>query len=352
MTLLHQYGWTPIQQQQYLSLNTDLFPGRVISVNGFKYMLATSNGELETELSGRLMFDNDVEALPKVGDWVLFMDYQTMGYIIEVLPRFNALARKNPGGGTRKQILATNVDYAIIVQSLDRDFNLMRLDRYIVQIAACGITPVVLLNKADLVEDHQYFTSQVERLGRACSIFLCSTATNFGIDVILRDVLVAGKTFILIGSSGVGKSSLLNAFLQDNLQKTGSISEVNAKGKHTTTTRGLFILRNGAIVIDTPGMREFGVTFEEGGNGDTFPVVEALAQGCRFSDCKHLEEKGCAVLAALETGDLDPLIYESYIKLVKEQRRFQITAEEKKRAGKQSGKMVREAKNHRRKYKY
>jgi ribosome biogenesis GTPase / thiamine phosphate phosphatase len=347
------FGWNESIQQYFNTLKTQLFCGRVISIKGFKYFLVTERGELETELSGKLLFETENENLPKVGDWVLFQDYDTMGYIIELLPRKNALSRKTAGTKFQRQVLAANIDYALIVQGLDRDFNLMRLERYIVQIAACGIKPVVVLNKADLVDDSNSFKAQVEKLKRDAPIFICSSITGEGMTGLIDDVFSPGKTCVLIGSSGVGKSSLLNRIMNNHAQQTGSVSEANYKGKHTTTTRDLFLLSNGSLLIDTPGMREFGLTFEENvAEGDLFPEISKLATGCRYNDCRHIEENGCAVLAALENGELEGILYNSYSKLLKEQKRFQVTADEKKRMNKQFGKISREANDHRRKHKF
>jgi ribosome biogenesis GTPase len=290
--------------------------------------------------------------LPKVGDWVSYLDYGEIGYILSVLPRMNSLSRRNPGNKTEKQILGTNIDYALIVQGLDRDFNLMRLERYLTQVTACGVTPLVILNKADLVKNPVEYREEVSRLKRDCKVFFCSTLTGFGIQE-LKDAFEKGKTYILIGSSGVGKSSLLNIFMNVDLQRTQSISTINNKGTHTTTSRDLFQLPNGSLLIDTPGMREFGVTSEDGENSDSqFPAIEEIARQCRYADCKHLHEEGCAVLEALESGNLDRAIYDSYVKLMKEQRRFEIKIEDQKRLNKQFGKMTKEAKNHRKKFKY
>jgi ribosome biogenesis GTPase len=209
------------------------------------------------------------------------------------------------------------------------------------------------MNKADLVEDHAKYRTEIAQLMRDCPVYFCSTYSGLGIDELKNNVLQKGKTYIFVGSSGVGKSSLLNSFMQKELQKTDSTSDVTSKGKHTTTTRDLFELPNGSLVIDSPGMREFGLTFEEGQHADElFPAIEKFASTCRFTDCRHVQEAGCAVMEAVKSGALDENVYESYLKLLKEQRRFEIKIEDKKRLGKQFGKMTKEAKAYRKKYKY
>ena len=354
MTLLTEYGWNIFHQEYFKNnVKSDLSIGRVISIQGFKYHLITEKGELETELSGKLLYGTAPEDLPKVGDWTSFMDYDSMGYIIDVSPRMNTLSRKNPGTKVEKQVLATNIDHALIVQGLDRDFNLMKLERYIVQITACNIRPIVLLNKADLISDQEPYRNEVQKLQRDCPVFFCSTYSGAGIEELKNQVLEKHKTYLLIGSSGVGKSSILNSLLRNDVQKTGGMSDSTSKGKHTTTTRELFQLPNGSLLIDTPGMREFGFTSEgDSEAGELFPAMQLFARNCKFADCRHISETGCAVIEAVNTGTLDKAIYESYLKLLKEQRRFEINAEEKKRLGKQSGRMSREANNHRKKNKY
>ncbi|HEY5824073.1 MAG TPA: ribosome small subunit-dependent GTPase A [Cyclobacteriaceae bacterium] len=354
MTLLTEYGWNDFHQNNYININSDkeLAVGRVLSIKGFKYFIVTEAGEMEAELSGKLMYGTANEELPKVGDWTLYKAYDSLAYLIDVLPRVNELSRKTPGKQNNKQVLATNVDYALIVQGLDENFNLMRLERYLVQLANCNINPLVVLNKADLVTNPEEFINEVKRLKHDCPVYLCSTLNGLGLDELRNDVLEKSKTYILIGSSGVGKSSLLNALLNTAMQQTQATSDSNSKGKHTTTTRDLFVLPNGSLLIDTPGMREFGLTADEGQSSDTlFPALQEFASRCRFGDCKHLSETGCGVLEALQTGELDADVYASYIKLMKEQRRFEIKAEDKKRLGKQFGKMTKEAKDHRKKYK-
>ena len=352
MTSLKDFGWNDFHQHNYnQSNNHGESVGRVVSLQGFKHHLVTEKGEVEAELAGRLLYGAEAEDLPKVGDWVCYLDYGQSGYIIERLPRLNSLSRKTAGKKNDRQVLGTNIDGACIVQGLDRDFNIMRLDRYITQIVACGIQPIVVLNKTDLVDDVSPYMRQVQELKRSVTI-VCSSAVMGAISL-LAPIFQKEKTYIMIGSSGVGKSSLLNLLMSSDIQQTREISGFNGRGKHTTTARELFMLPNGSLLMDTPGMREFGVTSEDGASGDSlFPAIEALASNCKYGDCSHLTEEGCAVLAALQTGELDPSIYESFVKLVKEQRRFGIRAEEKKRMNRQFGKIVKEAKDFRKKYKY
>jgi ribosome biogenesis GTPase len=342
MTSLEQFGWTTFFQLQ--QAKDGLLIGRITSIQGFKYYVITANGEKEAELSGKLLHVASTEELPKLGDWVTLKDYDTLGYIIDVLPRRNELARKTADARMDRQLLAANVDGALIVQGLDRDFNIMRMERYLVQLAACNISPIVVLNKVDLVEDWTKYAHEIAKLQRNCPVYFCSTLTGVGLDELRNNVLEKYKTYILIGSSGVGKSSLLNAL---------NTSDFNNKGKHTTTSRNLFQLPNGSLLIDTPGMREFGLTFEEGSTGDDlFPAIQQFAVNCRYTDCRHVQEAGCAVVEAVQSGELENQVYESYLKLIKEQRRFEMNAEDKKRFNKQSGKRSREANEYRNKYKY
>lgn len=353
MISLTHYGWNESFQSQAINTNENLVTGRIISIHGFRYYVVTTKGEMEAELSGRIMYGASSEHLPKVGDWVTLMEYDQFGYIMEVLPRMNELSRKTPGKQTERQILATNVDAALVVQGLDRDFNLMRLERYLVQLATCRIRPVVILNKADLVSDVNHYRTEIGKLQRDCTIHFCSTYSGAGIEELNDSILEKYKTYILIGSSGAGKSSLLNALTSSSQQLVNSTSSFNNKGRHTTTTRDLFQLPNGSLLIDSPGMREFGLTFEEGQHTDDhFPVIQKFAASCRYSDCTHTNETECGVIEALNTGELDADVYESYLKLIREQRRFSIRIEDKKRINKQFGKLTKEAKNHRRKFKY
>ena len=264
------------------------------------------------------------------------------------------LSRKDPGTKFQKQVLAANIDYALIVQGLDADFNIMRMERYIVQIIACGIKPIALLNKADIVDNAEVYKQQVEKLQRDIGVYCCSTYTGFGIPELMNDVMETGKTYILVGSSGTGKSSLLNSVHELRSSEDWKQKRFHGKRKaHHDITRFVSASKR-VLIIDTPGMREFGVTSDEGqSSNELFPVIAKIAEGCRYTDSYARRiEVGCAVLDSLNSGTLGTEIYESYLKLMKEQRRFGIKAEDKKRLNKQFGKMTKEAKNYRKKYKY
>ena len=352
MNILIQYGWTYVQDQYYKHYPAPgTLPGRIVSIKGFKFHLVTENGEKEAELSGKILFGAEDGSLPVVGDWVLFLDYAT-GYIVDIFPRTSSLVRRDPGTTSGTQLLAANIEVALIVQGLDRDFNPRRIERYVVQVTACNIRPVVILSKSDLIPNAEDYVTEIEALQRDCSIYVCSTLTGAGVDAIRSEVLKSGVTSILVGSSGAGKSSLLNALVYMDLQKTGAVSSFNQKGKHTTSTRDLFILGNGSLIIDSPGMREFGLTSTDTlSSAELFPALEAFAAACKYSDCTHITETSCGVREALKRGALSEEVYNNYVKLLKEQQHFERSAAEKKRTGKKGAKMVREAKDFKRRFK-
>jgi ribosome biogenesis GTPase len=353
MSILQSYGWNDHFNNLYTNSNHQhLEAGRVMAILAFKYVLITETGKLDTLLSGALMNNNEPEAYPKVGDWVLFKRYDAEGIILEVLPRMNELSRKAPGAATARQVLAVNIDAAFIVQGVDRDFNPMRLQRYIQQVQQCGIQPIVLLNKADLVPDPQEFVRAVEELGYGCPVYLASALDKASQEQWAATYLQPGKTYILLGSSGVGKSTLLNAWLGYQLQQEGATSTSNSKGKHTTTARNLMLLSNGSLVIDAPGMREFGMTLEDDAATVSHPLIDELADQCRFRDCSHQQEPGCAVIAAVGNGNLPQAVYRSYLKLLREQYHYQASAADKKRNERQFGKISKQVFAHRKKYKY
>ncbi|WP_207513562.1 ribosome small subunit-dependent GTPase A [Longitalea luteola] len=352
MSTLQSYGWNEyIMLNPKINLSQDLEAARVLSIQGFKHLLITAAGNVDAQLSSALINSREPEAYPKVGDWVLVKCYEEDGIIIDTLPRINELSRKAPGTQSTRQVLAANIDAALIVQGLDRDYNLMRLQRYLQQIAQCNIQPIVILNKADLVPDPEIYRQQVQELGYNCPVVLTSALNPAQLNELISQFLLPRHTYILLGSSGVGKSTLLNGLLGRKVQEEGTTSSANSKGKHTTTARHLVLLPNGSMIIDAPGMREFGVT-AEAGEGVNHPLIDELAPLCRFGNCSHQHEPGCAIITAVHNGVLPELVYRSYLKLLREQNHFQTSEADKRRYERQFSKMVKQVVKHRKNRKY
>jgi ribosome biogenesis GTPase len=329
--------------------------GRVTVEHRERYMVSSEEGEFDAELLGNLRYaaasKND---LPAVGDWVAISEYDEGKALIHaVFPRHTVLERQAVGKLGERQIIATNIDYGIIVQSVNRDFSINRLERYLTLCHAAKIQPLIVVTKVDLISKAE----QESLLGKIRSriadvpVFAVSNETQEGINA-LKDLVVRGKTYCLLGSSGVGKSSLINSLSGMELMKTGAISEGIDRGKHVTTHRELVPLVNGAVLIDNPGMREVGITDRSGGLEQTFEQIYALADACKFSDCTHTSEIGCAVLAALDSGELEEGTLENFYKMENEQAHFTSTLLERKTKDKQLGKIYREAKQYRKKHKF
>lgn len=353
MPTLQLYGWNE-HFMRHFETNTsqDLEAARVLSIQGFKHLLITGTGNLEAQLAGALINSREPEAYPKAGDWVLVKRYDEEGIIIDTLPRINELSRKAPGTKSTRQVLAANIDVAFIVQGLDHNYNLMRLQRYLYQVVQCNIQPVVVLNKADLAPDPETYRQAVQELGYNCPVVLNSALNPAQQEEWTSQYLLPRHTYILLGSSGVGKSTLLNNLLGYRLQEEGATSTANNKGKHTTTARHLVLLPNGSMIIDTPGMREFGVTGGSGSEGIHHPLIDELALKCRFGDCTHQHEPGCSIIAAVHNGTLPEPVYRSYLKLLREQYHFQASKADKKRNEKQFTKMAKQVFKHRKDRKY
>ena len=352
--LLQQYGWNTHFENLYTHYKAkDLQAGRVIAIQGFRHTLISMTGTAHAMLSGAVMNSKETWELPKVGDWVVFKAYDEQGIIIDILPRQNELSRKLPGKTSDKQVIAANIDAAFIIQGLDRDFNLMRVQRYLQQVLQCNIRPIIILNKKDLVNDPHAYLKQVQELGYPYPVILASALDLQNLNEWTTQYLQPGKTYILLGSSGVGKSTLLNALLGYQRQREGNMSTANNKGMHTTTARNLVALSNGSMIIDTPGMREFGITLDQ---DDTVyvhhPQIEELSAHCRFRDCTHQHEPGCAIIAAIKSGEVPQPVYRSYLKLIREQYHFQTNALAKKRIERQFGKIAKQVNEHRKNRKY
>jgi ribosome biogenesis GTPase len=326
--------------------------GRVIRERKDRYTVKTASNEFDSELVGNLRFTiSDQSALPSVGDWVAISEYDEGKALIHaVMPRFSTLERKAVGKSGQTQIIAVNIDFGLIIQSVNRDFSINRLERYLTICNASKIEPIIILSKIDLIEASQLkelLTQLGERIKNVPVISL-SNQSKIGIDTI-KALLIKGKTYCLLGSSGVGKSTLINSIVGDKLMKTGSISESIDRGKHVTTNRELIVLEKG-ILIDNPGMREVGITDASDGFEMTFDEIVNLSQDCKYNDCTHTNEKGCAVLKALKNDDLNPESYENFLKMEKERRHFESSAQERKKRGKDLGKLIKNMKKNNKKY--
>jgi ribosome biogenesis GTPase len=330
--------------------------GRVISEHKERYIVKTAEGEYQAELLGNLRFTAESRYdLPAVGDWVAMAPYDDDKALIHaVFPRTSVIERKAVGRAGQTQIIATNVDYALIVQAVDRDFNLNRVERYLTICYASKVQPVIVLTKIDLVTPavlNELLAGLTQRIASGVPVLPVSNLTREGIEPIAAYVQ-KGKTICLLGSSGVGKSTLLNQLAGKEEMKTAEISSSVNKGKHTTTHRELILLENGGILIDNPGMREVGIADASGGLEMTFDTIMELAASCKFKDCTHQHEKGCAVLEALGNGELDGDAYENFLKMQRERNRFETSKAEQRRKDKSLGKLYKRIMEEKKKRKY
>ena len=296
-------------------------PGRVIAQQRKFWRVAGDFGECWAEASGKLRLAADEGAdWPAVGDWVAAEVHGvgTTAVIQEVLPRRSKFVRKSPGKKMEEQVIAANVDTALLVSALDGDFNPRRVERYLAQCWESGAKPVIVLNKADACEDAQAKAAEMERVAVGTAVCVVSAKTGEGFHQ-LEEFLGPGHTLVLLGSSGVGKSTIANRLLGQAVQEVQPVRESDSRGRHTTTSRELFILPGGALLMDTPGLREMQLWDAEDGVAQVFAEIDALAAQCRFGDCRHEGEPGCAVKAALDAGTLDPGRLENRRKLIREQ---------------------------------
>jgi ribosome biogenesis GTPase / thiamine phosphate phosphatase len=319
--------------------------GRVTSEHKERYIVKTEKGEFEAEITGNMRFSaSSREDFPAVGDWVALTTYDTDFAIInKIIPRLSTISRQAVGQFGEIQIIATNIDFAFIIQAVDRDFSINRLERYLTICYSSKVTPVVILTKTDLINEKSKaaIIDSIHQRLKGLPIIAISNETQDGYDS-LKLLIEKGKTYCMLGSSGVGKSTLLNNLSGRSIMKTDTISDFTGKGRHVSSHRELTILENGGILIDNPGMREVGIVDIDNGLETTFDSVFGFAQNCKFKDCTHTSETGCSVIAAVENGKLDKNTFDNYQKMQKEKLHFETSVLEKRKKEKVFGKILKD----------
>lgn len=346
---LEDLGYSADLEESRVEQNLDSFAvGRVISEHRERYKVRNEQREFEAELIGSLRFTARGRSdFPAVGDWVAISEYEENKVLIHaIFPRRTVIEREAVGKQGEKQIIATNIDYAFIVQAVDRDFNINRIERYLTICYASAVKPVIILNKTDLIPESQLedILSSVKERVSEVPVFAISNESRAGYEQVLGHIQ-KGTTYCLLGSSGVGKSTLMNNLSGRELMQTGSISESTNKGRHVTSHRELIVLDSGGIIIDNPGMREVGIADASAGLDTTFEMIVSLSDQCRFHDCTHVHESGCAIREAVENGEIDQSSYENYLKMEREKQHFESTVAERRKKDKDFGKMVKDVKN-------
>ncbi len=334
---LSEVGWKPVFQQQTLSYDEALVPARVITVQRSGLVLAPPIPGIDELVIGGKWFLDTPEARPTVGDWVL-VDAPNQS-LVAVLERTSLIKRISPSTGD-VQLIAANIDTAFIVTSCNDDFNLARLERYLSVVIEADIQPVVVLTKVDLCENVDAFVDQARSLGAHLPVETIN-ATDAESVAGLAAWCGPGQSIALLGSSGVGKSTIVNTLLGEAVQATRAIREDDGKGRHTTTHRSLHLLPQGGVILDSPGMREFQLTDAQSGVSELFEDIDALASRCKFNDCAHEQEPGCAVQAAIAAGELDERRLVSYFKLLREEQYNTETIAQRHARSRQFDKMVR-----------
>lgn len=342
---LEDLGYNTILEKFRTENNLNNFEiGRVITEHKERYIVKTTKGEFEAEITGNMRHTAKSRIdFPAVGDWVALTTYEPdFGVIHQILPRFSTIKRQAVGQFAEIQIIATNIDYAFIVQAVDRDFNVNRLERYLTICNSSEVKPVIILSKTDLIDELRMIeiVDTVDARIKNIPVIAISNETKKGYEEIFK-FIGKGKTYCMLGSSGVGKSTLMNNISGKAVMKTDTISLSTNKGRHVTSHRELIILENGGILIDNPGMREVGLADSESGLEVTFDRIISLSQNCKFKDCTHTNEIGCSVLEAVKNGEIDRNSYENYQKMEREKAHFEATVAEKRNRDKQFGKMMK-----------
>ncbi len=342
---LEDFGYTDTLEKVRIENNLrDFDIGRVISEHKERYIVRTANGESEAEITGNLRFSaKSREDFPAVGDWVALTVYDSDFSIIhKILPRFSVVSRQSVGQFGEIQIIATNIDCAFLVQAVDRDFNINRLERYLTICYSSKVKPVIALTKTDLIQEQKIaeLIDVIKKRVKNIPVVAISNETQNGYEA-LTPLIEKGKTYCMLGSSGVGKSTLLNNLSGRSIMKTDAISSNTNKGRHITSHRELIVLENGGILIDNPGMREVGIADSGSGLEITFDKIIDYSRTCKFKDCTHTNEIGCSVLEAVDKGEIDQASYENYLKMEREKAHFESTVLEKRKKEKEFGKIMK-----------
>jgi len=342
---LEDLGYSGHLEKERIALSHEGFEvGRICSEHKERYHVMTNRGELEAEITGNLRFTaGSREDFPCVGDWVAIVIYEGDYAIIhKVLTRTSVINRQAVDLPGEKQIIAANVDVAFLVQAIDRDYSINRLERYLAICNDSGIKPVILLSKTDLMVESKIreIEKEVKNRIQDAQVIVISNESQRGYDEI-KNLITKGKTYCMLGSSGVGKSTLLNNLVGATVMKTNEISSHTSRGKHITSHRQMVVLDNGGILIDNPGTREVGITDATDGFELTFEKIVRLSMDCRFKDCTHTSETGCSVIEAVEKGIINRASYENYLKMRREIAHYETTANEKRKHEKKFGKIIK-----------
>ena len=340
------WGWNESFQTFVLTTDHETL-ARVAAVDREMLLLVDGSGAFRAKLTGSFLHRHpESHELPCVGDWVRVEKQpgEDFGVIRGVLERHTFLRRKSAGRDIDYQMIAANVDTVVIVQSCHTDFNLKRLERYLVMVMDGGAEAAILLTKTDLVSPDE-LAGQIEDIraaGISAQVLTVSNVTGNGVETLTAQLL-PGKTYCFVGSSGVGKSTLINRLIGRELQETGTVSGTG-EGRHTTVRRELIRLEGGALVIDNPGMREFGVFGVEDGIDTGFPDITALAEGCRYRDCSHGDEPGCAVIEAVNSGEISREHFENYLKIKAESEFYRMSYADKRKKDRNFGRFIKSVK--------